>query len=78
MWNKTCKRRMSRNPRADDGTYCVDRAKWLTSGDERPWHGYLIGAATHERVAQATENGAVSHFLRKNIGWIAFSVDMGN
>jgi hypothetical protein len=37
-----------------------------------------IGAATHEGVAQATEVGAVSHFLCKNIGWIAFSVDMGN
>ena len=37
-----------------------------------------VGAATHEGVAQAMVVGAVSHFLCKNIGWFAFSVDMGN
>ena len=37
-----------------------------------------VGAAMHEGVAQAKKVGAVLHFLCKNIGWIAFSVDMGN
>ena len=37
-----------------------------------------VGAATHEGVTQAMEVGAVLHFLCKNIGLIAFSVDMGN
>ncbi len=36
----------------------------------------LVSGATHERMSEATEVGAVSHFLGEDVGKVGFSTDV--